>query len=325
WATLPGKKGGDIYHPIPRDRDQAFFVNEGKLSKMWSRKWVLPKFEGFDEEIDWPSGLSFNARYFDRSFLTEPSLDQWIAAAKKLQKDLTDEVIEKAIRQWPEAIFKLHGERIIKHLKARRDALDVYAVSHYEFLAREVNVVGSDKRERFEVKRQKDGDTEVEVFKITKEGEKGRKLYDRVFKASETKEVRLYGLRGDDDFIVTGASADAIKVRVIGGDGHDRLFDSARTEGSSRKVIFYDQKGQGQYVSQHGLVKDRTSEDASVNEYDRKAFQYNRLAPLIFANFNPDDGPFVGGGFVSISHGFRKKPFKQRHLFLASVAPVTLS
>jgi hypothetical protein len=55
------------------------------------------------------------------------------------------------------------------------------------------------------------------------------------------------------------------------------------------------------------------------------AFQYNRLAPLVYGDYNPDDGLFLGGGFISFSHGFRKQPYKQRHLFLASFAPLTQS
>jgi hypothetical protein len=67
------------------------------------------------------------------------------------------------------------------------------------------------------------------------------------------------------------------------------------------------------------------SDDPSVNTYDRKEFRYNRLAPLIYGNYNIDDGIFIGGGFARISHGFRKDPFKSRHLFLATIAPLTLS
>jgi hypothetical protein len=96
WATFKSKKG-ETYRPVPRDRDQAFFVNEGVIPKIWSRKWALPKFEGFNDAIRWPSGLEFNARYFDRSFLTEPSEEEWVKAAKELQTNLTDEKIEQAI------------------------------------------------------------------------------------------------------------------------------------------------------------------------------------------------------------------------------------
>ena len=77
WATFKSKKG-DEFRPIPRDRDQAFFLNEGIIPKFYSRRWALPKFEGFDDDVNWPSGLSYNARYFDRFFLTEPNEEDWI-------------------------------------------------------------------------------------------------------------------------------------------------------------------------------------------------------------------------------------------------------
>jgi hypothetical protein len=323
WATIKDKKD-DIYQPIPRDRDQTFFVNEGMLAKLWSRKWALPKFEGFDEAINWPSGLSYNARHFDRSFLTGLSREDWIKVAGDLRKDLTDGIIESSIRQWPEEIFALHGEKIIQILKERRDNIVSDALSHYAFLAREVEVTGSDKTEAFEVTRLASGDVRVEVHKITKAGEREEKLFGRVFSKPETKEIRLYGLKGEDVFEISGSSRKSIPVRVIGGEGKDLLVDSSRVTGLSKKTIFYDQAGDGEFTS-FGEVRDLRSADKSVNEYNRLAFEYDRLAPLVYGNYNPDDGLFVGAGFLFLKNGFRKDPFSQRHLFLASIAPMTQS
>src|SRR5690606_30274028 len=101
----------------PRDRDQAFFVNEGLLARLWSRKWALPKFEGFDEDIDWAPGFSFNARYFDRSFLNGLNASDWIEASQQIQKDLTDEAIESAILQSPSEIYDMNDEQINRYLK----------------------------------------------------------------------------------------------------------------------------------------------------------------------------------------------------------------
>jgi outer membrane protein assembly factor BamA len=50
-----------------------------------------------------------------------------------------------------------------------------------------------------------------------------------------------------------------------------------------------------------------------VNVYDRKAFKYNKLAPLIFASFNPDDGLIAGAGMLYQTEGFRVTPYRQRH------------
>ncbi len=324
WATFESKKG-DVFRPIPRDRDQAFFVNEGMIPKVWSRRWALPKFEGFDEEINWPSGLSFNARYFDRSFLTEPDEDAWINTALDLQRRLTDAVIENSIREWPDEIYKLHGQDIIRKLKARRSELVANAVAHYKFLAKEVDLVGSNKNEQVDIKRLPDGNVSVKMFKITRDGAQGKKLYERLFKNSETKSIRIYSLGGDDKVTVEGTSDNSILVRVIGGDGRDSLIDNSHVGGLGHRTLFYDTKDSTSQLISEGETGNKMSADPAVNTYDRKAFKYDRLAPLIFGNFNPDDGLFVGGGFYYQTEGFRKDPFKSRHIVLASVAPRTNS
>ncbi|MBL0744373.1 BamA/TamA family outer membrane protein [Chryseolinea lacunae] len=322
WSSFKTKKG-ETYRPVPRDRDQAFFVNEGVIPKIWSRKWALPKFEGFAETIRWPSGLSFNARYFDRTFLTEPSEDEWVAAAKDLQLKLTDEVIETSIKAWPIEIYDLHGKEVIQKLKVRRENLVKDAVLHYKFLAKAVEVVGSEKDEKFDVQRQPSGDVLVKVYKY-KDGEEGKKLYERLFKKFETKEIRLYGRGGKDLFAVTGTTPQSILVRVIGGDGKDTLRDESHVTGLANKTLFYDLK-EGSTVVTKGETGNRMSDDSQVNEWDRKAFKYNTLAPLVTGNVNPDDGLFIGGGFLYQTQGFRKSPFKSRHFALFSVAPRTAS
>ncbi|MEQ9229781.1 MAG: hypothetical protein RIF46_03805, partial [Cyclobacteriaceae bacterium] len=109
WAEFDKGKG-KMYRPIPRDRDQAFFLNEGRIPKMASKPWALPKLQGFDYELKWPAGFMYNARYFDRSFLTSLEREDWIKEVKELQTSLTDAVIEESIRKWPGEIYDLHGE-----------------------------------------------------------------------------------------------------------------------------------------------------------------------------------------------------------------------
>lgn len=316
WAEFDKKKG-KTYRPIPRDRDQAFFVNEGRIPKVFSRKWALPKLQGFDENLKEVPGFMFNGRYFDRSFLTSLQREDWIKEANDLRAVLTDQVIEDAVRQWPEAIYKLHGEEIASKLKVRREKLATWGLAYYHFLAEAVNVVGSDKHELFKVTYLEHGDVEVKVFKTTKEGEVKDQLYERKFLKKETKEIRLYGLGGKDQFEFFGPSQKGIKVRVIGGKGEDMV----KNESGSKPQV-YDKPG-GMQIAKGSKITDKRSEDPQVNVYDRKEFKYNLLAPLVILNYNVDDGLFLGGGFFKTQHGFRKSPFKARHFFLGSYAPNT--
>ncbi len=314
WAEFDQKKG-NLYRPIPRDRDQAFFVNDGLLPRLWSRKWALPKFQGFDYQLRWTPGFMYNARYFDRSFLTALSRDQWETTARELSRAMTDSVIDASIRQWPADVFQHGGNAVIEKLKTRRNDLLRYAVEQYRFLAREVDVTGSDKNELFRAAVNEQGQVSVSVLKLRQKEEPALR-YERLFDPSETKEVRLYGLDGDDQFEVTGGHS-PIQLRIIGGEGQDRI-----TNQSGERPLVYDQPAQVQIT---GRMRDRTAANPAVNEYNRKAFMYDRLAPLLFANINIDDGLFLGGGFHFTRHGFRKLPFRSRHVFLGSYALNTSS
>ncbi|MBC7920265.1 MAG: metallophosphoesterase [Ferruginibacter sp.] len=323
WRWLAyEREGGLLFRPLPRDRDQAYFVNQGVLPFVASREWALPKIQGFDYGFQNVNSFMFNGRYFDRSFLTEPSGADWRAVADSVKASLTDEVIEKAIRQWPDSIFRLSGPAVIAKLKAHRDRLPADAETYYRFLAREVEVLGSDKQEFFEVVRQDGGRTRVTVYKINKRGQKEGVLYRRTFNASETREIRLFGHGGDDEFEVSGQVEAGTRVRIIGGEGEDRIADRSGVRGASRQTVVYDTR-QGNDLALGGEARDRTSRDPAVHQHDRRSFQYPYAGPLVPFNFNPDDGLFLGAGVLFRRPGFRKQPYAASHRITANVALAT--
>jgi len=314
------------YRPIPRDRDQVFFDAGGLVMTVGTRKWGMRKFQGFKEHLRDPAGLAFNARYFDRHFLTEPDWQDWLAATRKLQESMTDELIESAIKEYPEEIYQHHGEEIIKKLKARRERLHEYARTFYLALAKEVNVLGSDKHEYFKVERLNDEETRIRVWKRKKDdGDLRHLMYDRTFKKSETKEVRLYGFDGQDVFELDGEVDKGIKIRIIGGKDDDEVNDESLVSGLFKKTIYYDKKNGKNGLGTKGETKDMRSTRDDINYYNRKEFEYDLLAPAAYFGFNPDDGVFVGGGARIVTHGFRKEPYKSSHLIRANIAPKTNS
>jgi outer membrane protein assembly factor BamA len=181
-------------------------------------------------------------------------------------------------------------------------------------------VVGTNKRERFEVNRLNDNETEVKVYQTNKKDSMGTLTYQRVFKINETEELRLYGLGGDDRFIITGEVNKSIKARVIGGKGEDEIFDNSKVN-RGKSIIAYDNK-KGMTIESKGEVKDKTSDrDRSVNVYNRLEFKYDKILPQIYGGFTPDDGIFFGGGASFLKQKFRKEPFGRKHTILAAVAP----
>ena len=163
------------------------------------------------------------------------------------------------------------------------------------------------------------------MYKAGKDDDHGKKLYERVFKRGETNAIDIYGFGGNDKIKVEGSVSKSILVRVVGGEGKDLLEDSSNVNGLAHCTMFFDIKDSTSRIVSTGEVANRMSRNPAVNSYDRRAFKYDRLAPLVIGNYNVDDGFFVGGGFYYQKEGFRRAPYKSRHFALASFAPRTNS
>ena len=320
WAELEKEdEKGNLYRPIPEDRDNVFFKFDGILPWIASRKWAARKFQTFDNDVRDIAGLNYNSRHFDRRFLTEMSLEDWIAEADSLQRRLEDDIIEKAIRQWPDTIFALTGKEIEDKLKARRAKLKEFACRYYKILAREVDIHGSDKHEYFVVERLNSDSTEVTVYKSNDDGEKEKILYHRIFLTDETDEVRLYGFGNEDFFDVSGKVKKSILVRIIGGEGEDKITDKSHVRGLSDKTKVYDIT-QDTELDLSSEARDFTGNSLDVNRYDYEAFEYNLLAPQLFFGYNVDDGIYVGGGALIVTNNFRPNEYSTRQKIVANVA-----
>ncbi|UBM61159.1 BamA/TamA family outer membrane protein [Candidatus Sulfidibacterium hydrothermale] len=305
WASF---KNDDktTYRPIPRDRDQAYFSGSGVIFWLARRKWLMPKFQNFEDTIKNIAGLNYNARYFDRSFLTQLSLNDWLNAAHFIQKNLTDSVIRQGLLKMPKNIYDSTGTEIENKLKARRNDLDRYAREYYRILAKDVDVTGTNKREFFDVKRENNGNTEVSVFAMSrKKGKIKNLLYHRQFNYDETKEIRLYGLGGKDLFKVTGTGDKGIKIRIIGGKGNDSIIDRSSVKGLGKKTIVYDRKDKHNFIQKGPETRLQLSKNKSVNTYNRRQFKYDKTMPLLWAGYNIDDGVFLGGGVKMNHYNFR--------------------
>ena len=315
---IEGRKGRR-YRPIPRDRDQAYFTSDNFLPRLASSKWAVPSSEGFNPDIRWAPGFNWNMRWFDRTFLTEMEWSDWMDQINYLQSNVTDAVIDEAIKDFPEEVYEYTADEIASNMKSRRDKMPRYARELYEYLSKEVEVVGSNKSERFLVERLNDGQTRVTVNKLTKEGNLAHVMFERTFNHDETREIRLYGLGGQDVFDVEGEVNKGIRVRIIGGKKKDVISDRSNVQTGRKKTIVYDKKDKT-VVNGGKETKLRLSDDPAVNLYNRKSYVYDMFIPLISAQFNPDNGLYLGGGFFFTDYSWRKDPYKSQHLFLVNGA-----
>ena len=318
WAKVT-IHGEEIYRPIPRDRDQAFYKFEGVLPSL-AAGLVIRKFKTFKSDIKDVTQQSFNARYFDRYFLHELEWEDWEKQIVFLQTYLTDDVIDEAMKELPPEVYQLDQEEISSKLKSRRDGLYEAAKKLYNYLSSYVSIPGSNEDELFEVHRNEDGSVKVAVYDLSKKGNKKEKLYERTFYKNETKEIRLYGLGGKDDFVITGKTKRSIKVRVIGGFGKDEVEDNSKVIGLRKMTKVYDETD-GIEIEKENEVRDLTGPSIAKNEYEREDHLYDRHAFAPILGYTPDDKFWLGVGLTSTIHGFRKEPYKSKHILKASFSP----
>ena len=313
WATFKDKdRDQTIYRAIPRDRDQTFFLNEGFFPWISSRKFALRMNQGFDYEIKDMGGLVSQAKWLDRRWLNELDKDDWIRTATRMQSHFTDELLHDAVYDMPHQIAEVKGETTIAKLKARRDQLPAFAERHYSLISKKVDIVGSDKREQFLVERMNDNETAVRVWSVSSKGNKKHKIYDRTFRHDETREIRLYGLKGKDEFDVEGTVNKGIRVRIIGGPDKDDIKDKSHVGGLSRKTTIYDTKKKNE-IEFGSEARNRTSNRPERNEYNYYAFNYNKFIPLAFFGYNADESLVLGAGFFYTTYGFQKTPYASHH------------
>lgn len=326
WVEYDLKDDEKIYKPIPRDRDQVFFGGEGLFKKVAASKWAQPALKGFNDEISYTPAYGFyRIRWFDRYFMTEPNLDDWLKEAEDLQSILTDEIIDQAFTLWPQEIYDMRGEEIKRKLRNRRDNLHIYAQDYYEFLSKRVSVLGSNKREHFIIERLNNESTKVSVYKISKKDNREKLLYQRTFDRTTTDEIKLYGFGGEDEFEIKGEVKKAITLRIIGGEDDDLIDDQSSIGGLRNRNIIYDNIT-GTTLNAGNSTKSKLSDnDPNINDYDMEEFDFDIRMPLLDANYNPDDGIFLGGGMMIKNDGFRKSPYANKHKFTAIYAIATSS
>ena len=301
WGAVD-KGGQKIYIPVPTDRDQAFVKFDGILVKALKAAAGMKYLQSFDYTIADIKSLYTEKRMLDRFLTNQVTLSQWQILAKELQQSITDSIITASVKQMPPEIFAISGNEIIAKLKSRRRLLQKYATEYYYFLAKEVEVVGSKKNELFLVNRLNDKETAVNVYKINKEGEiKNEPFYSRVFKTDETKEIRLFGLSGNDIYSINGKVNNGITIRIIGGDEKDSIIDN-----SNIKMHVYDAANnvfiKGSKTRLH--LSDSTDHTYNYDTYipDKKGWK-----PL--AGYTYYDPFYIGIGYGVLHHKWRRLPF----------------
>jgi hypothetical protein len=229
WARMSTRPDAP-WVPIPRDRDKVFIEYGGIVGVAGK---FAPNLIAFDEHYPRIRGLTHNSRELDRRLLSGLEKPVWDSIAADLERRISDRVIEAAVRSMPRE-YQARQPDLGPKLRARRDRISDQATTFYRYISTHPDIHATDSADRAHVIRHPDGAVEVEV-----RSGPGAPRFRRRFQPRETEEIRLYLHGGDDSAIVTGSAPRSILVRVIGGNGSNRLVDSSSV-GGEREALFYD-------------------------------------------------------------------------------------
>lgn len=308
------KKDIKTYIPVPRDRDKVFYKTSGLLPWILSHQWLKANIQPYEPEIRAVDQWNIYQRHFDRYFLNGLDEKDWRKAIKEVQDVITPELLEKAFRRMPENIYNINGEETLRIAIARTKNLDKSALDYYRYLSRTVDVPATDKRELIELEKKAGGEIKLTMHNIKKNGDAGRKLYQRTFEPGITKEIRVYGMGGEDEFRLTGAESSPIVVRMIGGDDQDS-FEIDPKATNRGKTYIYDRSDETNNIPSSSLAKLRLAKDTAVNYYNRNSYEFDRFGPLVHLNYNIDQGIQPGVGLLLEKQGFRRTPYAQKQEF----------
>jgi hypothetical protein len=266
---------GSLWRPVARDHDFAFMKPEGLMGWISLKAW--PKLAHFDGTYESLAALTYMTRDMDRRLLVEMPRERWDSVVTALQTQLTDDVLRAAAGRLPDEWEPQAADELFSGLQNRRQGLPDVAAEFFAMVSHEADVYATAESELAEVERLADGSVEIRLYGpdamatrrvaavspsppangVERSDPAGAApWFQRRFLPSETREIRLYMLGGDDVVRVTGSASQSIRVRVIGGGGDDLLVDSSAVAQGGWTTRFYTAHGDDRVVRAAGTRVD---------------------------------------------------------------------
>ena len=306
WRWVDVQKGKTkTYVGVPRDRDQAFYVNQGVAPWYVSLPWVVPNLQGFKADIPHAKFSLFQHSFLSSRTSSHLKEEEWMKITNDFVAAITDEVIDNALKRLPQSAYDIRHEKLASALKHRRDNIPAAMKEYFRFMNRIAEVKLSNKNELVQVSDSSDK-LVVRVNKLKKDGEPGELLMNSTFDPSVTKEFNLYTGKGKDSVVINNSSS-PIKIRLIGEEGEK----SYNIINAHKRIKTYNKINGAYYYGKENMLSKHLSDDTSNTNF-HTANRYNVWMPLIGFGINRDDGFILGLGSQYTKNGFRKYPYASR-------------
>jgi hypothetical protein len=287
---------GKKYIPVPRDRDQVFYTNQGVFPYLESRPYVQPFFEGFNLKIRNVGTFLFTSTLLDARLINQFSYKDWMLITNEFVKEVTDSVLELALSQLPESSYNIRHDDLLKTFKSRRADLPRAFSEYYYFLNKNVFIQTSNKNEFIEIKDTLNDEMLVSIYRLSHKEKMKQTIFSKTYDPSVTKEIRFFIERGEDSIVINNKNS-PIKLRFSGKEG-PKEFNLLQ---SNKKVDVFEMKNSAEFAGDISRFQKHISDD-SANTAIVPGDLFNTIAPLVNIGYNPDDGVLLGA-VVTFSRG----------------------
>ena len=312
WKFEEKKENGSvIYSPIPKDRDQAFAKYDGFITGILMEFPELKHMQTFDSEIESVKWFNREPYPLDLVFAKNSVQKDWVTEAEFIQNNLSEKDIREAFENLPKEVQDQVSENLIQKLLIRKKDLQKYASQYFRTLQEKVILTGTDKKDKFVITRLPNNETEIRIYRLKKSGEE--LASSKIYSGEITREILLYGLDDDDEFVVEGQQKSSIRIVLLGGLDYDKYVVS-----NGKKVKIYDYKSKKNNFDNRGNARLFLTDDYDVNQYNYRNPKYNVFTTYLNFGFNPDDALAVGFNADYTVNDFIKNPYSQKHHFLAN-------
>ncbi len=276
------------------------------ISKMISR---FKHFESYESTIKNINKTSVNFIGFDVNILSSLSLEDWNEQTQYIKNILNEQTLEKIKNNLQKGVSGIEIENIFSVLSQRISNIDEISNMYYNLISPNKIVVANHLSNIIDIKKSK-LKTVIEVFNA-KEG-KVNPIKSYTFFTKDTKEIWIYGLKGNDYFDVSGKSNNGQKILLIGGDNSDKYEIQ-----NGKNIVVYDKEIQS-FIVQKDKAKLKLSNNKYVTDYNNTKYKHslNTIKPSFGAN--PDDGLYLGAINEFKIFGFDQNPYSELHTLSAN-------
>jgi hypothetical protein len=241
---------------------------------------------------------------FDVNILSTTSFDFWQKEITYIKSVLNEQAIDDIIKQLPKGIITSKTESLFSILKQRIETLDQIGTIYYNLISPHKVVVATNANNLIDIKRT---DLGVIIQIYNEIDGKQNAIQSYKFLSENTKNIWIYGLKGNDYFEVSGQSKKNIPIKLIGGMNSDKYEIN-----TGKNVVVYDNQSQS-FIIHKDKAKFKYFDDTYVTTYDAGKYKHvtNKIKPKFGAN--PDDGLFIGVVNEYKVLGFNQNPFSELH------------